>query len=220
MKNPEPSDTIVTTDDPHRLSPIEASIMDWCNLAHAARSRGDAGDLADISRELDRLLRRYDETDAEGHANPAWARPNQRALVLSARGELDEAIRVELIAAKYADTDRRQEVSFGNIADRLVRLGRADEAIGYFLKAWDVAPLSVPIMMTGAEAFYKAGRLDDADAIFAAFLDVEEPLIPPADLHAYLKYDGTLLEMAPHLPSLHALYQRMAGVDDHSEEQS
>ncbi|HED53538.1 MAG TPA: hypothetical protein ENJ00_04985 [Phycisphaerales bacterium] len=216
MKNPDPSDTIVTTDDPHRLSPIEASIMDWCNLAHAARSRGDAEELAHIGRELDRLLQRYDETDAEGHANPAWARPNQRALVLSARGELEEAIRVELIAVRYADTDRRQEVSLGNIADRLVRLNRPEEAIEYFLRAWDVAPLSVPIMMTGAEAFFKAGRLDDADAIFAAFLDVEAPLIPPADLHAYLRYDGSLLDMAPHLPSLHALYQRLADVDERS----
>ncbi len=39
MTSGNPRPTIVTTDDPRRLSPIESSIMDWCNLAHAARKR-------------------------------------------------------------------------------------------------------------------------------------------------------------------------------------
>lgn len=202
--------TIVTTDDPRRLSPIEAAIMDWCNLAHAARARGDTEALDEIGRQLNALVRQYDETDGDGHANPAWARPNQRALALSARGRLEEAVDVEMVAAKYADTDRRREVSFGNIADRLVRLGRPKEAIEWFARAWEAAPTSVPVMMTGARAFFDAGQPDQADDIFEALSQLDELLTPGTDLYSYLRYDDSLLDMAPHLPALDALYRKLA----------
>lgn len=210
MNNDRSKNTIVTTDDPRRLSPIEAAIMDWCNLAHAARTRGDQEALAEICSELNTLIRKYDETDGDGHANPAWARPNQRALALSARGKIEEAVEVEMIAAKYADTDRRKEVSFGNIADRLVRLDRAEEAIEWFLKAWDAAPASVPVMMTGARAFFDAGHSDDANEVFAALGNLEDLLEPGTDLYSYLRFDDSLLDMAPHLPALDALYRKLA----------
>jgi len=217
MSTGSPKPTIVTTDDPRRLSPIESSIMDWCNLAHTARRRDDHEALESIERELRSLVHRYDETDGDGHMHPAWARPNQRALMLSALGRLEESIEVEMIAAKYADTPRRQEVSFGNIADRLVRLERPDEAIEWFLKAWDAAPMSVPVMMTGARAFFDAGRHKDADAVFAALLNMEELLGPGTDLYVYLRHDGSLLDMAPSLPSLDALYRRMAAIGHEKE---
>ena len=218
MATDRPAPTIVTTDDPRRLSPIESSIMDCCNLAHAARRRGDSETLEEVGRELSALVRRYDETDGDGHMNPAWARPNQRALMLSAMGRIDEAIEVEKIASKYADTPRRQEVSFGNIADRLVRLGRAHEAIEWFVKAWDAAPMSVPVMMTGARALFDAGQRQRADDVFAALLDMDEILGPGTDLYAYLRHDGSLLDMAPELPSLGALYKRMASIGTRPED--
>lgn len=215
---PAPTPTIVTTDDPRRLSPIESAIMDFCNLAHAARRRGDVEALDEIGQELSTLVRRYDETDGDGHMNPAWARPSQRALMLSALGRIEEAIEAETIASKYADTPRRQEVSFGNIADRLVRLGRPEEAIPWFLKAWDAAPMSVPVMMTGARALFDAGQKDKADAVFNALLGMDDLLGPGTDLYVYLRHDGTLLDMAPQLPSLHALYQRLASVSNDKED--
>lgn len=216
MNDDRSKSTIVTTDDPRRLSPIEAAIMDWCNLAHAARTRGDFAALEEIGAELNALIRKYDETDGDGHQNPAWARPNQRALTLSARGRIEEAVDVEMIAARYADTDRRKEVSFGNIADRLVRLDRPDEAIDWFLKAWDAAPTSVPVMMTGARAFFASDRLDEADNVFAALGGLDDLLEPGTDLHAYLRHDDSLLDMAPHLPSLDALYRKLASASDAS----
>ena len=217
MNNDRAKNTIVTTDDPRRLSPIEAAIMDWCNLAHAARNRGDEQALEEIGRELNGLIRKYDETDGDGHANPAWARPNQRALALSARGKIEEAVEVEMIAAKYADTNRRKEVSFGNIADRLVRLDRPEEAIGWFLKAWDAAPTSVPVMMTGARAFYDAGRPYEANDVFAALNNLDELLEPGTDLYSYLRYDDSLLDMAPHLSALDELYRKLASSMHDSE---
>ena len=53
MSQGSPKPTIVTTDDPRRLSPIESSIMDWCNLAHAARKRGDADALEQFQRAFE-----------------------------------------------------------------------------------------------------------------------------------------------------------------------
>jgi tetratricopeptide (TPR) repeat protein len=210
MNNDRTNNTIVTTDDPRRLSPIEAAIMDWCNLAHAARTRGDHAELVEIGKELNTLIRKYDESDGDGHANPAWARPNQRALTLSARDMIEEAVEVEMVAAKYADTDRRKEVSYGNIADRLVRLERPEEAIEWFLKAWDAAPLSVPVMMTGARAFFDAGHNAEANDVFAALGNLEDLLEPGTDLYAYLRFDDSLLDMAPHLTALDDLYRKLA----------
>lgn len=220
MTSRSPRPSIVTTDDPRRLSPIESSIMDLCNLAHAARRRGDDESLESLAPELWAMIRRYDETDGDWHANPAWSRPNQRALVLSALGRLAEAVEVETIAARYADTPRRQEVSFGNIADRLVRLERAEEAIEWFLRAWDAAPLSVPVMLTGARAYFDAGMTDKANAVFAALLGMEELLAPGTDLSVSLRHDGSLLDMASSLPALDALYRRLSSIAPEAEDRS
>lgn len=206
MTEHTPRSTIVTTDDPRRLSPLEAAIMDWCNHAHRVRDRGDQAELASVAHELRRLLDRYDATDGDGHANPAWSRPNQRALAQSALGRVGEAIETELVALRYADTARRVEVSAGNIADRLLRLGDAERAIPYFLRAWDAAPYSVPVMLTGARAFYRVGRLADADAVFAQLAEIAPLMDAGSDLAVSLRYEHDLGEMAPDLPSLRDLY--------------
>lgn len=198
--------TIVTTDDPNRLSPIEASIMDWCNMAHRVRARGDAEELKTVSRELHRLLARYDETDGDAHTQPAWARPNQRALVQSALGRTGEAIETERTALKYADTPRRIEVSAGNIAARYLRLGEAERAIPYFLQAWDAAPYSVPVLLTGATAFHRTGRHEDAESVFASLLEIAPMLGPDSDLAAWLAHDEELRELADESGALSELF--------------
>ncbi|MEO1583381.1 MAG: tetratricopeptide repeat protein [Planctomycetota bacterium] len=204
--------TIITTDDPRRLSPIESSIMDWCNMAHRVRARGDEAELAAVSRELTRLLRRYDETDGDGHANPAWSRPNQRALVQSALGRVGEAIETETTALRYADTPRRVEVSAGNIAARLLRVGDAERAIPYFLDAWDAAPYSVPVLLTGATAFHRTGRLEEADAVFASLLEVAPTLGPDSDLAAWLKHDDDLRDLAKESEGLAELFRWLESI--------
>lgn len=197
--------TLVTASDPSDLSTLEAAIMDACNTLHEARAAGDRETAASVRAHLNILLDRYDATDGDDHPNPAWARPNQRALALSAAGETEPAIRMEMTALKYADTPRRREISLGNIADRLVRLGRVGEALEFFLDAADEAPESVPVMVTGAQALHGAGMMSEADAIFAAMLDRPELLTEQSELAAYLDYERRLHDMAEDLPSLAAL---------------
>lgn len=204
MANPKA--TIVTTDDPRRLSPIEASIMDWCNMAHRVRARNDIEELLTVRRELHRLLRRYDETDGDGHAHPAWARPNQRALVQSALGQTAEAIETEAIALKYADTPRRIEVSAGNIAARFVRLDQPERSIPYFVQAWDAAPYSVPVLLTGATAFHRTGRHEQAEAVFASLLEIAPMLGADSDLAAWLTHDHELRDLADESEALSELF--------------
>ena len=110
--------TIVTASNHDELSPIESAIMDACNELHAARQSNDIDGVEIFTQTLYSLLDTYDATDGEDHPNPAWARPNQRALAYSAMGNLEGAIALELAALKYADTPRRREISSGNIADR------------------------------------------------------------------------------------------------------
>ncbi len=200
--------SLVTSPAPDDMSPIEAAIMDGCNALHAARASGDEACSRRIRAELFDLLDHYDATDGEDHPNPAWSRPNQRALVHSAAGELDAAIRFEIAALPYADTNRRKEISLGNLAERCIRAGRHDDAVEWFLLAQEIAPHRVPILLTGAQALFFAGYLAEADQIFASMLDMTELLAVGSELTAYLDYEPRLRVMAAELPSLAELYRR------------
>jgi tetratricopeptide (TPR) repeat protein len=208
--------TIVTASSADELSPIEAAIMDCCNTLHEARDRQDMRTIREIGEQLEQLLDRYDESDGENHPNPAWARANQRALALSAMGKLDQAIRLELTALKYADTPRRQEISYGNLADRCLRLGEPDRAVEFFLDAINANPESVPVLITGAHALFEAGYTEQADTIFRTLLDNEQLLTPTSELGAYLDCDVRTRNLSEVLPSLSKLYDKWAAMNANS----
>lgn len=210
---PGPDGTIVTASNPGELSPIEAAIMDACNGLHDARERGDREMFGTLCDALGRLLDAYDASDGENHPNPAWSRPNQRALAQSAMGRVEDAVRTELIALKYADTPRRREISLGNLADRCLRLGDAELAVGYFLEAIEVNPDSVPVLITGASALYRAGHREEADAIFQAMLESPGLLDTGTELSAYLAFDPNVRSMRGKLSGLDALYAAWETLD-------
>lgn len=205
--------TIVTASCIDELSPIEAAIMDCCNALHEARDRQDLRTIREIRDQLELLLDRYDQSDGENHPNPAWARANQRALALSAMGQLDQAIRLERTALKYADTPRRKEISYGNLADRCLRLGEPDRAVEYFLDAINANPDSVPVLITGAHALYEAGYTQQADTIFRTLLQNEQLLTPSSELGAYLDCDIRTRNRSEVLPSLSMLYDRWTAMN-------
>ncbi|MEQ8770565.1 MAG: hypothetical protein RIB60_08660 [Phycisphaerales bacterium] len=198
--------TLVTASTPTELSPLEAAIMDACNELHDARAKNDAPRADAVETVLFKLIDRYDESDGDNHPNPAWARPNQRALALSAAGRVNAAISAEQLALKYADTPRRKEISLDNLADRCMRAERYEDALGYFLEAVEIAPTSVPVLMTGAQAMYFAGMPEEANNIFAAFLEQPEQLDPRGPLAAYLDHEERLIDMAIDLPALRDLF--------------
>lgn len=213
--------TLVTAANPAELSVIEAAIIDLCNELYDINGGrpvaplgvvGTAGEPVDaavgIRRRLLTLLEKYDASNAEDHPNPAWARPNQRALAMSALGELDAAIELELDALDHADTPRRLEISLGNLADRAIRLERYDEAVVFGLRAQEVAPGSTPILLTTAQALHLAGYTDEANTIFAAFLEDQNAPRPNTELWAYLESEARLRSMADQLPALAALRER------------
>ncbi len=205
--------TIITSSSQDELSPIESAIMDCCNTLHEAHDRRDQLTIREINAQLEKLLDQYDQTDGENHPNPAWARANQRALALSAMGKIDQAIRLELTALKYADTPRRQEISYGNLADRCLRLGQADRAVEFFLDAINANPESVPVLITGAHSLFEAGYIEQADTIFKTFLDNPQLLTPSSELGAYLDCDVRTRNLCEYLPSLAALYHRWASMN-------
>lgn len=198
--------TIVTASNPGELSPIEAAIMDACNAMHEARERREQGRIDDLSETLFALLRKYDESDGQNHPNPAWSRPNQRGLALSAMGRIEEAVKAELVALKYADTPRRREISLGNLADRCLRLGDAELAVGYFLEAIDANPRSVPVLITGAHALFRAGHHSEADSIFRAMLESPGLLAEGSELSSYLAFDPGTRSMRGKIDALDDLY--------------
>jgi hypothetical protein len=200
--------SLVTSPCPDDMSPIEAAIMDGCNALHAARADGDDEAAEQIRGELFRLLDRYDATDGEDHPNPAWSRPNQRALVHSAAGELDAAIRYEVAALPYADTSRRKEISLGNLEDRCIRAERADEAVEWFLLAQEVAPDRVPILLTGVQALWLAGFAAEADGVCGVLLGMAGLMHAGSELTAYLDYEERLREIAGEVPNLAELFRR------------
>jgi hypothetical protein len=208
VSNNKDQSTLVTATNPCELSTTEAAIMDACNALHEARAAGNESHVELIEEHLALLLRQYDETDGDNHPNPAWARPNQRALVLSARCVLDESIDVEKLALKYADTPRRKEISMGNIADRYLRMGWFDDAVEWFMRAWAVAPHSIPVMMTGVRALCLAGRPHEANAIVESLTEIPELLHEGSELSAFLDYESQLKELADTLPALDELFAK------------
>lgn len=205
--------TIVTASKANELSPIEAAIMDACNTLHEARDRRDHRTIREMTDQLEALLDRYDQTDGEDHPNPAWARATQRALALSAMGKIDQAIKLELTALKYADTPRRIEISYGNLADRCLRVGEPDRAVEFFLDAINANPDSVPVLITGAHSLFEAGYAEQADTIFRTLLDNPELLTPSSELGAYLDCDVRTRNLSELLPSLSALYDKWAAMN-------
>jgi len=212
--------TIVTASNHNELSPIEAAIMDCCNTLHEAQDRQDQLTIREIHAQLESLLDRYDQTDGEDHPNPAWARANQRALALSAMGMIDQAIRLELTALKYADTPRRIEISSGNLADRCLRLGEPDRAVEFFLDAINANPDSIPVLITGANSLFEAGFIEQADTIFKTLLDNPEQLTPNSELGAYLDCDIRTRNLCEHLPSLAELYLLWNEMNDQTKNSS
>lgn len=200
-------ETTIVTAPTGELSPIEAAIMDACNELHEVRKLGNETVAAQVRQRLFLLLDRYDETDGENHPNPAWARPNQRALVLSASGETLRAIDTERMALKYADTNRRLEISLDNLCDRCMRAGRYEEAIAYFLRAHDVAPQSVAVLLNGAMALWLGGYNRQAESICAALCDQPDQLAPAGTLAAYLDCEPRLTIMRADLPALDHLFK-------------
>lgn len=208
--------TLVTSSNPGDLSPIEAAIMDGCNVLHDAVGRGDDVLAESVRGQLGDLLSRYRLTRGENHPNPRWAIPNQEALVLSAAGEVEGAIEVEMGALRHADTPRRMEISAGNIADRYIRLERYEDAVKWFLGAFEHAPSSVPILMTGAQCLLLAGHASHAERILGALLARAEAdpraISETSELRAYLVHESRLRRLAKSSPALARLLE-LAGVE-------
>jgi tetratricopeptide (TPR) repeat protein len=184
--------TIITASTPAELSPIEAALMDACNTLHESREMNDRSQIESCTAHLWRLLDQYDATDGEDHPNPAWARPNQRALALSAMGKVDQAL----------------EISLGNLSDRCLRLGEPDRAVQFFLDAYEANPNSVPVLITGALALHAAGMIDQANTICESLLSSPGILSPGAELAAYLECDQRTRAVADEIPALGELFRR------------
>ncbi len=200
--------TIITSSKPSELSAIESAIMDACNTLHEARENDDRATIHSTTAQIWDLLDQYDATDGEDHPNPAWARPNQRALALSAMGLVDQAIKAELAALKYADSPRRLEISLGNLSDRCLRLGEPDRAVQFFLDAYQANPDSVPVLITGALALHAAGMIEQANTICESLLSSPGLLSPGAELAAYLECDSRTKSVAAEIPALGELFRR------------
>ncbi|MCA9297691.1 MAG: hypothetical protein KDA28_01415 [Phycisphaerales bacterium] len=186
------------------LSPIEAALMDICNVLHELTAAGETDD--DLIERAGILLDAYETSDGEGHPNAPWAVPNQRALVASASGHLEDAIALELQALDHADTPRRLEISLGNLCDRCIRIERYEDAAAFFLEAEQVAPHSIPVLMTGAQALALAGHVTEANRLFGHLCEqarLDPALLrPDGTLNAYLCHESRLVRLAPDLPAL------------------
>lgn len=212
LAGPASDTTLVTSPTASSMSPLEAVIMDQCNALHEARARSDHEAAERLVDSLETLLDKYEASNAEEHPNAAWAVPHHRALVFSAAGETETAIVYEEIALEHADTNRRLEISHGNLAERCLRLERYEAALSHFLAAQKVAPTSVPIMLTGAQALFFCGYAEQAEKVFRALLKRRDLLRPETDLTAYLDYEPRLAVIRPESPALDALMSAWEGV--------
>lgn len=204
--------TLITSPNPAKMTPLEAAMMDACNTLHDAVARNDDRRIAETRSQLTELLDRYEACGAEDHPHPRWAVPHQRALAMSALGDLHQALVYEELALEHAGTERQREISLGNLAERSMRVGRIEDSIEYFFQARDVSPASVPILLTGAQALYLAGFKAESDGIFAALLGMNEQFRTGTELTAYLDFETRLQVMKRDLPSLQNVLRKWESV--------
>lgn len=200
--------TLITSPNPAKMSPLEGAIMDACNQMHEAVAKDDAGAIKHLKAQLAELLDRYEASGAEQHPQPKWAVPHHRALAMSAAGDLDQSLVYEELALPHAVTNVQQEISLGNLAERSMRTGRIEDAIEYFFQARDVAPKSVPILLTGAQALFMAGFKKESDGIFKSLLGMNEQFNAGTELTAYLDYETRLQVMRRELASLDSVMKK------------
>ncbi len=208
MNRPVRHTTLITSPNPAKMSPLEGAIMDACNQMHEAIAADNHAGIANTNKILSDLLDRYEASGAEDHPQPKWAVPHHRALAMSATGDLHQSILYEEVALEHAVTPAQHEISLGNLAERSMRVGRIEDAIEYFFQARDVAPKSVPILLTGAQALFMGGFKNESDGIFKALLGMTEQLNPGTELAAYLDYETRLQVMRRELPSLESMLKK------------
>ncbi|MGE3108696.1 MAG: hypothetical protein AB7G11_06075 [Phycisphaerales bacterium] len=200
--------TLITSPNPAKMSPLEGAIMDACNQMHEAVAKSDASAIKVLKGHLAELLDRYEASGAENHPQPKWAVPHHRALAASAAEDLHQSLLYEEIALEHAVTNVQKEISLGNLAERSMRTGRIEDAIEYFFRARDVAPRSVPILLTGAQALFVAGHKTESDGIFRSLLGMNEQFASGTELTAYLEYETRLQVMRRELPSLDSMLKK------------
>src|SRR5262245_13643810 len=96
--------TVITAPNPGNMSPLEAAMMEACNELHEAVANGDEQRVAELETSITAMIDRYEAAGAEDHPYPKWAVPHQRALFLSAAGDVEGAIIYEDIAYQHAGT--------------------------------------------------------------------------------------------------------------------
>ena len=140
---------------------------------------------------------------------------------LSARGEYEKALDLELAGWKHAEaeldrpetrlaTARRKSISASNIADELRRLGRTTEALEWGRLSVELWPSNSINHLVLAMAVYRAGYHDEADRIIEQLRRMADFLSGRDVLALCLSYERELHEMDG-LPSVQRLAKDMAG---------
>jgi len=167
------------------LGPIHEELIDRFNDRHETVETGDAEAAAELDREIEPLLIKFEATEAPLSANPGWIASKMRAGWCIARGDYADALEYEKKGYEYAVAEvvtpetqlanaKRKSVSASNIADELRRLGDAEKALEWARLSVDLWPSNAINHLVLAMAVYRAGYPTEAGRLIAELLSSVE----------------------------------------------
>jgi tetratricopeptide (TPR) repeat protein len=179
----------------YERTPMQKGLLTLFNRCEEAIRQNDALSQSELREEIEQNFTDIERAKGDGHSNPAWLletlRGNIARLFDQDQKYLDRAGRsLELARAEW-----QKAVSSHNIAGALLRLGRPAEAIEYQIRAVDLDPYNEGFWAQLVEAYFRDGRLEDAEDILSN-VQSSFGLEKGSAWAMCLKHDSTFLEMA------------------------
>ena len=159
-----------------KTGPLHAKLISYFNETHEAVANTDMGTVDELRKIVPALLEEFERTECEKYENPAWLKFKMRAGWHVALGEFEKAYKFEhegLLAAA-GEPERRSNretrtkrisISASNIADQLLRQGRALEALEWAKTSVDLWPTNTVNHLVYGQVLYHAGMKKHANGI-------------------------------------------------------
>lgn len=154
--------------------PLHRQLTHDFNNCHEAVAGGDLITVAKLEASIPPLLEQFEKEESARFENPSWLVEKMWGGFYVALGDYVKALEHELRGWDHAIADtapetpekaRRQSISASNIADELLRLGRAKDALPWAQRSvelWSSNPINHLVL---AMVYHRAGFHSEADEI-------------------------------------------------------
>lgn len=198
---------------------LHAQLLSYLNQTHEAVANGDKPALAEMRKVVPEVLSRFERSECENYENPTWLGNKMRAGWHVALGEFDKAYEYELAGWRAATSEpemqsnrdtrtKRVSISASNLADQLLRMGRASEALPWAKASVELWPSNTVNHLVFGQVLYHVGMKKQADFVIEQLRQLAQFGDSRDVLSKCMAYERALQDMAD-LQSVKRLFKDM-----------